>query len=1141
VIIFNLRRGEQVWADPAPIKVFFIISKSKERKMYKRLLLAVVALILLSLAGAISAFQQAQARQLNPLPIDPAESPRPSDRSPEKYYCFLDYSNWNAAWYLDQWKLGDKIAIWFDPGECGYPQNYPFQLEQVDLMLYDIAGVGSVDVRFSVEIVCPDICDGPGIEIYESQIYTITCFYPLVETIIFPDTICLDKPFFFNVEYVSDYPLWTMPSLVFDAQAVDTCYQWLWLGEPSWWEWYDIWQVVPGWALLTVAGNCGEEHTSCGEWYFKPDTLPEAPSGIPDFDQNQDGWTAYCGPAAVANCLWWYDAVPQGMTPPELIELMAAYLNTGPGGTTVEDIETGLGQYFQDYGFAFEESTFWMPDFHEMEDSLEKCQDIILLLGFWWYEQGAEQQFKRGDVDGDGTAATLADLTVLLHGPPFACEDAADVNDDGILDTTDCVYLSDYLVYGEPLPPPPFSDCGPDPTADQLDCASYHHCPGQWWREGGHYVTMAGVNSEKREIAIADPDRDQCESVPGWPGRVLPLGGHPPHPGDPYVHNDPQMVSHDIYVSLLHPEFPSPGSDNWDLADYCYQPGRYPGVNVPQRFRNVTRESSKHFQYWHTEVEAAIMICPKPNDPPQIDQPDFLEGYVDDSVEYVITGNDPDGDVILDDASITIFPGCGQYSITRITGHGTSSGMWRISWYTDGCAVCDTHTVVHGLTDAYGLTGYCTTYVHLSESPDWHWKEGYEDYAPSGMPDIDQRQDTWIKTGTDQWTFCGPCAVANCFVWFDSKHNIPPGLPGDGQDQFPLVRDYLDELAPLSGYDDHDPMNADHIGTLWGPGNGAPPLTTQPFVPGVQVPGGGLPPWGELAERLAWYFDTDGIQTGYCQHAGTDVLQMQEGIQMWLESETMPDGSSLADLLCEVTTQQPAFDYVASLVEKSEDVILLLGFWYENPPGSGEWWRVGGHYVTVAGVNLQDFMIAFSDPFANHAELGHPGRVGDGWLIGHEHGLHNPTVHNDEGNVSHDIYSVGLSSPSPGGLWGIHDYAVQLNPAQWMWNFRAQNVPDEFESMTAAWDGESPVVTEVEYCVHISPWDYRGDLNVPGGDGVVDAGDVVYLIGFLFKGFPAPDPYIEGDVNCDGVVGPGDVVRLINYLFKGWPPPRCCS
>jgi hypothetical protein len=1198
--------------------------------MNRRMKTVLIFLILLLFSTSLGASEKPGLNKFSPIQIDQIESIRPPAPVDGKYFCYLEYTNWNAAWFFDQWRLGDKVAIYFDPSQCGYPSNYPFQLSHVDLVFYDFAGMCSVDVQLSVEVVCPDVCDGPGIEIYKSPIYTVTRFYPWVETIFLSDTVCLDKPFFLNVEYTSDYPIYTMPSLAFDAQMVDTCYQWLWLGQPGWWEWYDIWEVVPGWALVGLGGDCGEEHTSCGEWYFKPDTLPQAPSGVPDFDQNQDDWVAYCGPTAVANCLWWYDAVPQGMTPPELIELLAAYFNTGSGGTAVEDIEAGLEQYFHDYGFALKESTFWMPDFHEMEDSLKKCQDIILLLGFWWYDEGAEQGFKRGDVDGDGMAATVSDLTTLLHGPPFPCDDAADINDDGMLDTLDGVDFSDYFVYGDPLPPP-FPGCGYDPTLDQLDCATYAHCPGQWWREGGHYITMAGVNSEKREIAISDPDRDQCESVPGWPGRVLPLGGHPPHTGDPYVHNDPQMVSHDIYISLLHPEFPSPGSDNWDLADYCYQPGRYSGLNVPERFEASTQESPKHFEYWHSEVEAAIMICPRPNGPPEIGQPDFLEGYVDDMLEYEITGDDPDGDVISDEASITILPGCGEYWISRISGHGTSSGTWQVTWVTSECTPCDTHMVIHDLTDTLGATGYCTTYVHLSETPGWYWKDPYPDYAPSGMPDIDQRQDTWKKSETEQWTFCGPCAVANCFKWFDSKYNVPPGSPGDGQDQFPLVRDYLDELMPLVGYDDHDPWNVDNIATLWSSAVGSPPPTDQPFIPGPQIPGGGLPPWGELVERLAWYFDTDGIQTGYCQHAGSNILQMQEGIQRWLESEMFEDSSTLADTLCVVLTPMPTFAYVESLVEKCEDVILLLGFWYNqggpgerefkrgdvdgngmaatltdlmacldgppfpcddaadvnddgildstdcqyladyctvpghppppppfpncgtdpNPdalgcadyphcPGSGDWFRIGGHYVTVAGVNSQEYMIAFSDPFIDNAELGFAGRVGDGILMAHPHGSHHPTLHNDEGNVSHDIYTVA-ESPSPGGLWGLPEYAMYHDLSSWMWNFHAQNVPNEFVPVTAPWDQESYIFTEVEYCVHVSPWDYRGDVNIPYGDGTVDAADVVFLINYLFRGGDPPVPYIEGDTNCDGTVSPGDVVSLINYLYKGWPPPRCCK
>jgi hypothetical protein len=64
----------------------------------------------------------------------------------------------------------------------------------------------------------------------------------------------------------------------------------------------------------------------------------------------------------------------------------------------------------------------------------------------------------------------------------------------------------------------------------------------------------------------------------------------------------------------------------------------------------------------------------------------------------------------------------------------------------------------------------------------------------------------------------------------------------------------------------------------------------------------------------------------------------------------------------------------------------------------------------------------------------------------------------------------------------------------------------------------------------------RGDAN---GDGIVDPADVVYLINYLFKEGPVPDPEEAGDANCDGVIDPADVVYLINYLFRGWPPPPC--
>jgi len=62
----------------------------------------------------------------------------------------------------------------------------------------------------------------------------------------------------------------------------------------------------------------------------------------------------------------------------------------------------------------------------------------------------------------------------------------------------------------------------------------------------------------------------------------------------------------------------------------------------------------------------------------------------------------------------------------------------------------------------------------------------------------------------------------------------------------------------------------------------------------------------------------------------------------------------------------------------------------------------------------------------------------------------------------------------------------------------------------------------------------RGDVN---RSGVVELGDVVFLITYVFKFGPAPSPLEAGDVNCNGAVDLGDVVYLITYLYKSGPPP----
>ena len=90
-------------------------------------------------------------------------------------------------------------------------------------------------------------------------------------------------------------------------------------------------------------------------------------------------------------------------------------------------------------------------------------------------------QFKRGDADAVGVI-NLTDGVFLLNflflgGPEPPCLDAADVNDDGVLNITTAVFVFNWLFLGGPLPSAPGpATCGPDPTADDLDCASYDNC-----------------------------------------------------------------------------------------------------------------------------------------------------------------------------------------------------------------------------------------------------------------------------------------------------------------------------------------------------------------------------------------------------------------------------------------------------------------------------------------------------------------------------------------------------------------------------------------------------------------------------------------------------------------------------------------
>lgn len=69
----------------------------------------------------------------------------------------------------------------------------------------------------------------------------------------------------------------------------------------------------------------------------------------------------------------------------------------------------------------------------------------------------------------------------------------------------------------------------------------------------------------------------------------------------------------------------------------------------------------------------------------------------------------------------------------------------------------------------------------------------------------------------------------------------------------------------------------------------------------------------------------------------------------------------------------------------------------------------------------------------------------------------------------------------------------------------------------------------------VCPITMTGDVNT---DASITSADIIYLVGYVFKGGPAPMPCeAAGDVNCNGSVTSADIIYLVAYVFKGGPAP----
>lgn len=68
---------------------------------------------------------------------------------------------------------------------------------------------------------------------------------------------------------------------------------------------------------------------------------------------------------------------------------------------------------------------------------------------------------------------------------------------------------------------------------------------------------------------------------------------------------------------------------------------------------------------------------------------------------------------------------------------------------------------------------------------------------------------------------------------------------------------------------------------------------------------------------------------------------------------------------------------------------------------------------------------------------------------------------------------------------------------------------------------------------------FAGDCGDANSSGTINALDITYLINFLYKHGPAPNPLQSGDVNGSTTVNALDITYLINFLYKHGPAPNC--
>jgi hypothetical protein len=284
--------------------------------------------------------------------------------------------------------------------------------------------------------------------------------------------------------------------------------------------------------------------------------------------------------------------------------------------------------------------------------------------------------------------------------------------------------------------------------------------------------------------------------------------------------------------------------------------------------------------------------------------------------------------------------------------------------------------------------------IQVRAFPPWNGyvKPSFTDYAPSGMPDFDEKQDAWgpivnhVFSGT--YTWCVPTAVADILWWLDSKGESlfdpsAPVAPPTISDHFNLI---VGSSTPPYQWDDHDPNN------VWG-----------------------LPP------NLAYLMDTDGLRS-HDGHGGTRWTDVQNGTLYYLKQQ------GVANYFTFDNSSFPSFAWIDNETYHGAGVVIGLAFWQLvggvwNNNAVTEPGLTNGHCLAIAGTDNATNQLLVSDPWQNAYENNLVG--GREPVLDPQPG--NTSSHDDAQYVSQDAYTAAqyLGNPPPGyppNPWELQGY-----------------------------------------------------------------------------------------------------------------------